>query len=139
MNRSRARTWGIVVALAVVAAGAFVSIRSTKSHASHTDFPPAKFPQVEGEALFRAICQGCHMADGRGAVGAGAYPALAHNERLRAKEYVIFMILRGRGAMPPLAPSLRDEQVAAVANYVRTHFGNDYREEIAPRDVAANR
>ena len=32
-----------------------------------------------GEAIYKGICQGCHMADARGASGAGAYPALAGN------------------------------------------------------------
>lgn len=38
--------------------------------------PGQHFEQREGEHLFKAICQGCHMAQGQGAHGAGAYPAL---------------------------------------------------------------
>ena len=29
--------------------------------------------------------------------------------------------------MPPFGRLMTDEQVAAVVNYIRTHFGNDYR------------
>ena len=45
---------------------------------------PQRFMYRDGEHLYRAICQGCHMADGKGAQGAGAYPALAANPRLAA-------------------------------------------------------
>ena len=79
------------------------------------------------------------MADAQGAVGAGAYPALANDARLGAKEYPIFIVLRGRRAMPAFGRYLTDAQVSAVVNYVRTHFGNDYRDEVLPQDVAANR
>ena len=32
---------------------------------------------ASGEQVYMQICQGCHMPDGRGAQGAGYYPALA--------------------------------------------------------------
>ena len=35
------------------------------------------FPFDGGEAIYKGVCQGCHMPDAKGAVGAGAYPALA--------------------------------------------------------------
>jgi mono/diheme cytochrome c family protein len=34
---------------------------------------------------------------------------------------------------------LDDEQVAAVVGFIRTHFGNDYREAVAAADVRAMR
>jgi mono/diheme cytochrome c family protein len=30
-----------------------------------------------GEAIYRGVCQGCHMADAKGASGAGAYLTFA--------------------------------------------------------------
>ena len=45
---------------------------------------PSRFGQQDGQALYNAICAGCHMPDGRGAVGAGAFPALAGNTKLEA-------------------------------------------------------
>ena len=47
-----------------------------------------KFDQPSGEALFNQVCQGCHMAQGQGSHGAGAYPALATNQKLGAKVYL---------------------------------------------------
>jgi hypothetical protein len=41
--------------------------------------------------------------------------------------------------MPSFATSLSDEQIAAVANYVRTAWGNKANADVAPKDVAAAR
>jgi mono/diheme cytochrome c family protein len=85
-----------------------------------------RIPHQGGEAVYAALCAGCHMPDGEGAVGAGAYPALAANELLAAPSYPINLVLYGQGAMPPLGGLLDDRQVADVVNYVRSHFGNDF-------------
>lgn len=98
-----------------------------------------KFPQQSGEDLFRNICQGCHMPDAKGATGAGSYPALAANPRLSAAVYPIMVVLHGQRAMPPFGESLNDEQVANVINYVRTHFGNHYKDPVTPEVVKARR
>jgi mono/diheme cytochrome c family protein len=98
-----------------------------------------KFPQQTGEDLYRNICQGCHMPDAMGAVGAGAYPALASNPRLAAPIYPITVVLRGQRAMISLGESLDDAQVASVLNYVRTHFGNRYKDIVTPTAVAMRR
>ncbi len=37
--------------------------------------------------------------------------------------------------MPPVGRMMSDEQVAAVVNFVRTHFGNTYSDEVAAADV----
>ncbi len=98
-----------------------------------------KYPQQTGEDLFRNICQGCHMPDAKGAIGAGAYPALASNPRLAAAIYPITVVLHGQRAMPPFGETLTDEQIASVLNYVRTNFGNRYRDVITPAAVHARR
>jgi len=100
---------------------------------------PTTFAQQDGQALFEAICQGCHMPNGTGAVGAGRYPALAHNQNLAAAAYPVITVLHGRKGMPPLASYLSDAQVAAVITYVRTHFGNEYGDPISPDMVKALR
>jgi len=83
-------------------------------------------PHQGGEAVYDALCAGCHMPDGEGAVGAGAYPALANNELLAAPSYPINLVLYGQGAMPPFGGLLDDRQIADVVNYIRSHFGNDF-------------
>lgn len=94
-----------------------------------------RFVPKNGEVLYRSICQGCHMPDAKGAVGAGKFPALARNEKLEAGGYPVFIVLNGLRGMPGFGWSLDDEQVAAVVNYVRTHFGNNYRDNVTAGDV----
>lgn len=100
---------------------------------------PSTFPQQDGAALFQAVCQGCHQADAQGAVGAAAYPPLARNSKLAAGAYPVYTILQGRKGMPSLESYLSDAQVAAVVNYVRTHFGNQYADAVTPQMVRAAR
>ncbi|WP_284261166.1 c-type cytochrome [Roseicyclus amphidinii] len=102
-----------------------------------------EIPHREGEAIYRAICAGCHMPDGTGAVGAGTYPTLADNALLEAPAYPIYLVLKGQAAMPPLGGVLDDAQIAEVVNYIRSHFGNDFVGgefgAAMPEDVAAAR
>jgi mono/diheme cytochrome c family protein len=100
---------------------------------------PAHFPQKDGEALFRSICQGCHMPDAKGAKGAGMYPALAGNANLEAAGYPLTVVVHGRKGMPAFGNYLNDAQVAAVVNYVRGHFGNKYEDAVSADDVKAVR
>lgn len=93
--------------------------------------------QQTGKGIYDAVCASCHMPQGEGAIGAGAYPALADNPRLAAAGYPVFMTLKGQGAMPPLAGVLNDEQIAAVVNYIRTSFGNAYEDEPATAEMVA--
>ncbi len=101
------------------------------------DFIDAKEapPHATGQQIFTHICQGCHMADAKGAVGAGHYPALAGNPKLASAAYPVVMVMNGRGAMPAFGPLLSDAQVADVVNYVRSHFGNAYTDTLKPDDV----
>jgi len=100
---------------------------------------PARFMAPTGEALYADICQGCHMPGGRGAVGAGAYPALAGNPRLESVGYPLTLVINGRNGMPAFGELLTDQQVAAVVNYVRTHFGNQFTGEATAADAKAAR
>lgn len=138
MNSSIKRflTLGAVLSLC---AGATTSLRAQEIFAG-------KFGQQSGEAIFQGICQSCHMADAKGAVGAGTYPALANNPRLAAAIYPITVVVNGQRAMPPFGKAnppfegyLTDVQIANVLNYVRTHFGNRYKDVITPATVKAAR
>lgn len=93
------------------------------------------FIHRDGATLFRAVCQGCHMPDAKGAVGAGHYPALAANPKLASAAYPAITVLQGRHGMPPFAEYMDDAQVAAVVNYVRTHFDNHYADALTADDV----
>jgi len=100
---------------------------------------PFRFTHQDGEAIYRNVCAGCHMPDGRGAVGAGAYPALARNAKLEAAGYPVLLVVNGRKAMPDFGRALNDGQVAAVVNYIRSNFGNAYADRVSVDDVKAAR
>ncbi|MDD7973581.1 c-type cytochrome [Roseinatronobacter alkalisoli] len=93
--------------------------------------------QETGEGIYNAVCAGCHMPDGQGATGAASYPALADNPTLEYPEYAVMLTLHGQAAMPPLRGVLNDEQVAAVVNYIRTSFGNNYPDDPATAEMVA--
>ncbi len=104
--------------------------------ASRGPFGGGKFVEQDGPGIYRAICQACHMAEGQGAQGAGMYPALANNPKLAASGYLVYNVLHGRHGMPGFGFFLSDEQVATVANYVRSNMGNNYKDKVTPADVA---
>jgi mono/diheme cytochrome c family protein len=134
LNPARAGRWlGILAGLAAMpaaqAADAPLPMLSSGWH----------FEERDGASLYQAICQGCHMADGQGAVGAGRYPALAGNPRLASGVYLTRMVLHGRRAMPGLARGLDDEQVALVVNQVLSRFGPAGAPAVSASEVAVQR
>ena len=97
-------------------------------------------PAGTGAAVYQHVCQGCHMANGRGAMGAGAgFPSFAGNTKLASAGYPVYVVLNGMGGMPWFNGSLTDAQIAGVVNYIRTHFSNHYTDAAKPSDVAAVR
>jgi mono/diheme cytochrome c family protein len=100
-----------------------------------------------GAQIYEHICQGCHMPQAQGAVGAGHYPKLAGNPALVSWQYAALTVLNGKNGMPAFglpadqfvfgAARLSDVQVAQVVNYVRSHFGNQWRATVTAAQVAA--
>lgn len=97
---------------------------------------PAVATAEAGAQAFLSHCAFCHGADGRGT--SGMVPPLAGNGAVQAKgpENIIRVVLGGlaashdMGPMPAVGAGMSDADVAAVANYVRTAWGND-----APADT----
>ena len=103
---------------------------------------------ADGGKIYSHICQGCHMPQGQGAEGAGHYPALAGNPALVSWQYMALTLINGRRNMPAFSAKhavgfffapvvLSDAQIAAVINYVRTHFGNDFKDPATADGVRA--
>jgi mono/diheme cytochrome c family protein len=69
-----------------------------------------------------ANCSACHGGLGYG----GAGPRFRNDKLLSADTYVVGQILMGRGIMPAFKDRLSNEEVAAVATYIRTSWGNDF-------------
>jgi mono/diheme cytochrome c family protein len=109
---------------------------------------PAPFESTDGQEIYMRVCRGCHMRDAGGAVGAGHYPALAKDPALMSRQFMALTILMGRRNMPAFGARhaigfggppavLNETQIAAVINYVRSHFGNHYKDQITAAEVGA--
>ena len=90
-----------------------------------------------GDEVYRTFCQACHMADAKGAVGAATFPALAGNPRLGTTAYAAYVIANGKGGMPWFKDTLSRDQARELIAYLRTHFGNDFKDPVTADDVAA--
>ena len=98
--------------------------------------------RAAGATLYLDHCAGCHQAKGRGIPG--VFPPLAGNGVVIAPDpaNVLNVILGGVPAkggyipMPPFGAQLDDDQVAQIANYVRTSWGNNASADVTPAAVA---
>jgi mono/diheme cytochrome c family protein len=116
-------------------------------HPSPPPPPEAKKPSPKmaaGEAIFTDSCSACHGGDGKGTPG--LFPPLAGNANVQQRDptTVIRVILNGArtvatdkapttAAMPAYNWKLKDDEIAAVASYVRNAWGN----RAAPVDPGA--
>jgi mono/diheme cytochrome c family protein len=124
----------------LIGAAVFVGA-AAPARASEKPFisPGRGFGEQGGAELYANVCAACHQPDAKGAVGAGAYPALAGNKKLDSSDYVLSVLLNGQRGMPPVGQMMSDAQVADVVNFVRTHFGNLASDEVSAADVKAAR
>jgi mono/diheme cytochrome c family protein len=115
------------------AIGAYLKDITVKN--SEASSNPDQRMLIAGDAIYRDSCSACHEANGMGVPR--MFPPLAHNANVQSTDptTVIRVILRGArtvptsarptpSAMPAFGWKLSDEQVAAVATYVRNHWGN---------------
>ena len=98
-----------------------------------------QFAETSGEAMYRRVCAACHMPDAKGAIGAGFYPSLAANPKLESSGYPLAVLMQGLNGMPALGKNMSDQQAADVVNYIRTHFGNRYRDPVSAADAKSAR
>ena len=102
----------------------------------------------QGKKLYGKHCADCHGDDGAGK--GGVYPPLAGNSALLGNPVnAIRAVLLGGFepttaanprpySMPPFAPHLDDQQVAAVVSYLRQSFGNQA-DAVSPQTVSRYR
>jgi mono/diheme cytochrome c family protein len=83
---------------------------------------------AEGEAIYKGLCIGCHMANGRGQEKVA--PSLVDSRYVVSPDpgAAIRIVLGGKegatGLMPPLGVVLTDAQIAAALTYVRRSWGH---------------
>ncbi len=100
------------------------------SSALRTGYAEADPTRQAGAKLYVDNCMACHQSKGRGIPG--VFPPLAGNGVIVAPSPndIIKVVLAGIPArngyiaMPPFAARLTDQQIADIANYVRTSWGN---------------
>ena len=94
---------------------------------------------ARGHAVYSANCAQCHQESGAGVKG--SIPNLAGNDAIRSDDpgNAITPVLAGLegqgnyGAMPRFGGALGDQELADLANYIRTAWGND-----APANATSN-
>ena len=81
-----------------------------------------------GAEIYKNICTGCHQDDGRGKDKLGANLVDSPFVNAADASGSIRILVGGKegpiGLMPPLGPSLSDEQIAAALTYVRRAWGH---------------
>ena len=92
------------------------AVVNADSRAADQQAPPG------AEIYKQSGCVVCHGGLGTGGFG----PKLSGDPMLAISPFVVAQILIGRGHMPPYGDKLSDSQIAAVAQYIRTNWGNDF-------------
>jgi len=122
-SQMRTRIGVLLSALAILALGSIpllgMAQDATPTGGQETDL------LAEGEQIFNNVCIACHQPGGAGIEG--IYPPLNNNPLINGEDptYLINVLLTGRGGMPTFAGSYNDEQIAAVASYVRQAWDNE--------------
>src|SRR6202046_5766781 len=122
---------GIVALLGI----GLISMRSRPQLAA-TAQQPAQTPVQRGKAIYEQTCLPCHQADAGGVPG--MTPPLRKSPYVQgAPARLIGIVLRGltdgveidgdtySNPMPPFGAVLKDEDIADVLSYLRSHFGNN--------------
>jgi mono/diheme cytochrome c family protein len=124
----------IVISILALLVVGVISMRSPTSLAAAV-LNPVPASAARGKIIYEQTCLPCHQAD------AGGVPGM--NPPLRKSPYVqgaptrlIGIILQGlndgveidgdtySNPMPPFGAVLKDEDIADVLSYLRSHFGN---------------
>ncbi len=101
---------------------------------------------ASGKRLYHDECARCHGDDGQGV--SANIPNLAHNQAVwnGPGDDLVSMVLGGfqpwhpgQSSMPRFGAMLSDAQIAAIANYVRTSWGNRGAPDATANTVAALR
>lgn len=130
---------GFASTAALAQAAAPEGTNSTANAPGGRGYFQQKFDQKTGKEIYEGVCQGCHIAGGKGAVAAGTYPAFVNSKNLASAPYTLITVVAGRKNMPPFGQALDDDQVAEVVNYIRTNFGNHYTDAVTAADVKTYR
>ncbi|MBA2468561.1 MAG: cytochrome c [Chloroflexia bacterium] len=124
LPRTRATILGLVSML-TVAVGVPLIVDAQDATPGASPVTSADPALVQGEQIYNTVCIACHQPDGRGIEG--IYLPLAGNPAVTLEDptYLITVLLNGRGGMPRFDTTYDDEELAAIATYVRQNWEND--------------
>jgi mono/diheme cytochrome c family protein len=97
---------------------------ATPSAAEEASLKDAEWVRL-GQSIYVANCAPCHQLNGEGRLN--RFPALNGNAFVTARQPqpLIQTVLSGRGGvMPGFAPTLADQEIAAVLSYIRNAWSN---------------
>jgi cbb3-type cytochrome c oxidase subunit III len=131
MNVQEMMTHRIALTRVIVAVAlAVIPVRGAQAQSAQSRTAPPR----TGAQIFSTTCAACHQAQGE---GTDVYPPLAGSEWVKGEESrMVRIILHGltgdvevqgqvyAGAMPAWGPTLTDAEIAAVATYIRSSWGN---------------
>jgi mono/diheme cytochrome c family protein len=135
------RLVGLVTAVAVCSLRVFslADAQSSAGRSAQTRQAVVVIPggqQPDGKKIFATTCAACHQANGEGLDG--TYPPLVGSEWVTGDEgKLVRIILHGltgpvevagesyEGLMPGWEAMLKDSEIAAVATYSRSAWGNE--------------
>lgn len=132
---ARATTLGVLAMLTLVIG---VPLIVTAQDATPAASPAAEPLLARGEEIYNTVCIACHQPDGKGIEG--IYLPLAGNPAVTLEDptYLITVILNGRGGMPRFDSTYSDEEIAAIATFVRQNWENEA-SAVSAEQVAAVR
>jgi mono/diheme cytochrome c family protein len=124
----------LVVIMMMFCAGAFY-LNTGTTLAEVTLSGPAPGSVLRGQKIYEQTCLPCHQADAGGVPG--MTPPLQKSSYVQGPaKKVIGIVLNGlndgvdidgetySNPMPPFSAALKDQEIADVLTYVRSHFGN---------------
>jgi cytochrome c oxidase subunit II len=88
------------------------------SEADYKSFISSEATQTLGKSQWDGVCATCHGLQGQGGYG----PALATNTLLTQPKGLDAIVRNGFGKMPPVGNTWTDAQIAALAEYTKTHI-----------------
>lgn len=118
-----------------------VYLKSIPADTSTAGRGPVEPVPTAAAQLYVEHCAACHQAKGRGVPG--VFPPLAGNDVVLAPDgaNILKVVLGGVAPrngympMPSFAGRLSDQQIADLANYVRTSWGNSAPANVTPQAV----
>jgi mono/diheme cytochrome c family protein len=124
----------IVIGIIVLLGVGLISMKSPSPLATAV-LKPAGAPPERGKQIYEQTCLPCHQADAGGVPG--MTPPLRKSPYVQgAPARLIGILLQGlndgveidgetyTNPMPPFGAVLKDEDIADVLSYLRSHFGN---------------